>query len=97
MGQGRRWIEAAGGVVEDEGNGAGFEVSPLISYVGLLFVIIFCTFLAFRFLTNKIGWRGSRTFQGQGRQGARSIGDGKVDKHAQFYVFHTISKSPCGS
>jgi UDP-N-acetylglucosamine/UDP-N-acetylgalactosamine diphosphorylase len=34
MTQGRRWIEAAGGVVEDEGDNAGFEVSPLISYGG---------------------------------------------------------------
>jgi UDP-N-acetylglucosamine/UDP-N-acetylgalactosamine diphosphorylase len=34
MTQGRRWIEAAGGIVEDEGDGAGFEVSPLISYGG---------------------------------------------------------------
>lgn len=33
MGQGRRWIESVGGVVEDEGDEAGVEVSPLISYV----------------------------------------------------------------
>lgn len=33
MGQGRRWIEATGAVVEDEGDDAGVEVSPLISYV----------------------------------------------------------------
>jgi UDP-N-acetylglucosamine/UDP-N-acetylgalactosamine diphosphorylase len=32
MDQGRRWIEAAGGVVEDEGDNAGVEVSPLKSY-----------------------------------------------------------------
>jgi len=34
MGQGRRWVSAAGGIVEDEGDGAGVEVSPLISYAG---------------------------------------------------------------
>jgi UDP-N-acetylglucosamine/UDP-N-acetylgalactosamine diphosphorylase len=34
MNQGRRWISAAGAVVEDEGDGAGVEVSPLISYGG---------------------------------------------------------------
>jgi len=34
MGQGRRWLEEAGAVVEDEGDGVGFEVSPLISYGG---------------------------------------------------------------
>jgi UDP-N-acetylglucosamine/UDP-N-acetylgalactosamine diphosphorylase len=33
MAQGRKWISAAGGVGEDEGDGAGVEVSPLISYV----------------------------------------------------------------
>jgi hypothetical protein len=36
MNQGRRWIEAVGGIVEDEGDGAGVEVSPLISYVSAL-------------------------------------------------------------
>jgi UDP-N-acetylglucosamine/UDP-N-acetylgalactosamine diphosphorylase len=35
MTQGRKWIAAAGVVVEDEGDGAGVEVSPLISYVSL--------------------------------------------------------------
>jgi UDP-N-acetylglucosamine/UDP-N-acetylgalactosamine diphosphorylase len=34
MNQGRKWISAAGGIVEDEGDGAGVEVSPLISYGG---------------------------------------------------------------
>lgn len=34
MGQGRRWISAAGGIIEDEGDSAGVEVSPLISYGG---------------------------------------------------------------
>ncbi|KIW02251.1 uncharacterized protein PV09_06403 [Verruconis gallopava] len=34
MAQGRRWVTAAGAVVEDEGDGAGVEVSPLISYGG---------------------------------------------------------------
>jgi len=33
-GQGRRWLEAVGAVVEDEGDKAGVEVSPLISYGG---------------------------------------------------------------
>jgi UDP-N-acetylglucosamine/UDP-N-acetylgalactosamine diphosphorylase len=37
MNQGRRWIEAAGGVVEDEGDNAGVEISPLISYVSCLY------------------------------------------------------------
>ncbi|KAF2401845.1 UTP-glucose-1-phosphate uridylyltransferase [Trichodelitschia bisporula] len=34
MDQGRKWIEAAGCVVEDDGNKTGVEVSPLISYGG---------------------------------------------------------------
>jgi len=34
MSQGRRWVSDAGAVVEDEGDGAGVEVSPLISYAG---------------------------------------------------------------
>jgi len=34
MNQGRRWVSAVGVVVEDEGEGAGVEVSPLISYGG---------------------------------------------------------------
>jgi len=34
MNQGRQWVSAAGAVVEDEGDGAGVEVSPLISYGG---------------------------------------------------------------
>ena len=34
MSQGRRWISDAGAVVEDEGDDAGVEVSPLISYAG---------------------------------------------------------------
>ncbi|KAF2429407.1 nucleotide-diphospho-sugar transferase [Tothia fuscella] len=34
MDQGRRWIEAAGGVVEDEGDKSGVEVSPKFSYGG---------------------------------------------------------------
>jgi UDP-N-acetylglucosamine/UDP-N-acetylgalactosamine diphosphorylase len=37
--QGRKWIEAAGGVIEDEGGDdpeAGVEISPLISYVSFL-------------------------------------------------------------
>jgi UDP-N-acetylglucosamine/UDP-N-acetylgalactosamine diphosphorylase len=34
MNQGRRWLSAAGAVVEDEGDDAGVEVSPLISYGG---------------------------------------------------------------
>jgi UDP-N-acetylglucosamine/UDP-N-acetylgalactosamine diphosphorylase len=33
MTQGRRWVEAAGAVVTDEGDAAGVEVSPLMSYV----------------------------------------------------------------
>jgi hypothetical protein len=33
MAQGRRWAEAAGAVVADEGDAAGVEVSPLMSYV----------------------------------------------------------------
>jgi UDP-N-acetylglucosamine/UDP-N-acetylgalactosamine diphosphorylase len=33
MAQGRRWAEAAGAVVTDEGDAAGVEVSPLMSYV----------------------------------------------------------------
>jgi UDP-N-acetylglucosamine/UDP-N-acetylgalactosamine diphosphorylase len=33
MGQGRRWVTESGAVVEDEGDEAGVEVSPLISYV----------------------------------------------------------------
>jgi UDP-N-acetylglucosamine/UDP-N-acetylgalactosamine diphosphorylase len=35
MNQGRRWYEAAGGIVEDEGDGAGVEVSPKYSYVSV--------------------------------------------------------------
>lgn len=34
MNQGRRWVTAVGAVVEDEGDDAGVEVSPLISYGG---------------------------------------------------------------
>jgi UDP-N-acetylglucosamine/UDP-N-acetylgalactosamine diphosphorylase len=37
MAQGKRWVEAAGAVVTSEGADAGIEVSPLISYVSLLF------------------------------------------------------------
>ena len=34
MNQGKRWVQAVGGTIEDEGGeGAGVEVSPLISYV----------------------------------------------------------------
>jgi UDP-N-acetylglucosamine/UDP-N-acetylgalactosamine diphosphorylase len=33
MAQGRRWAEAAGAVVTDEGDAAGVEISPLMSYV----------------------------------------------------------------
>ena len=33
MAQGRRWAEAAGAVIEDEGDAAGVEISPLMSYV----------------------------------------------------------------
>jgi UDP-N-acetylglucosamine/UDP-N-acetylgalactosamine diphosphorylase len=36
MARGRRWVEAVGGVVEDEGDDAGVEVSPLVSYVRVL-------------------------------------------------------------
>jgi UDP-N-acetylglucosamine/UDP-N-acetylgalactosamine diphosphorylase len=36
MNQGRRWIQAAGGVVEDEGDDQGVEVSPRFSYVSVL-------------------------------------------------------------
>jgi hypothetical protein len=36
MSRGRRWVEAAGGIVEDEGDEAGVEVSPLISYVRII-------------------------------------------------------------
>jgi hypothetical protein len=39
MGQGRRWIEAVGGVVEDEGVDTGVEVSPLISYVSIIIIL----------------------------------------------------------
>jgi len=34
MAQGRRWAEAAGAVITDEGDAAGVEVSPLMSYGG---------------------------------------------------------------
>jgi UDP-N-acetylglucosamine/UDP-N-acetylgalactosamine diphosphorylase len=34
MSQGRRWLDEAGATVEDEGDGAGLEISPLISYGG---------------------------------------------------------------
>ncbi|KAF2664119.1 nucleotide-diphospho-sugar transferase [Microthyrium microscopicum] len=34
LGQGRRWLEAAGAIVEDDGGNPGFEVSPLFSYGG---------------------------------------------------------------
>jgi UDP-N-acetylglucosamine/UDP-N-acetylgalactosamine diphosphorylase len=40
--QGRRWVEAAGGVVEDEGDKAGVEVSPLISYVSSPSLTMIC-------------------------------------------------------
>lgn len=33
MAQGQRWVEAAGGIVVTEGDAKGVEVSPLISYV----------------------------------------------------------------
>jgi UDP-N-acetylglucosamine/UDP-N-acetylgalactosamine diphosphorylase len=33
MKQGKKWLQAAGVVVTDEGDGAGVEVSPMISYV----------------------------------------------------------------
>lgn len=35
MGQGRRWVEAAGGTVTSEGEEVGVEVSPKISYVSI--------------------------------------------------------------
>jgi UDP-N-acetylglucosamine/UDP-N-acetylgalactosamine diphosphorylase len=33
MDQGKRWAQAAGAIVVNEGNADGIEVSPLISYV----------------------------------------------------------------
>jgi UDP-N-acetylglucosamine/UDP-N-acetylgalactosamine diphosphorylase len=56
MTQGKKWITAAGAVVEDEGDGAGVEVSPLISYVSL-FLTPCCTSLS---LTICVGWRRPR-------------------------------------
>lgn len=39
MNQGQRWIEKAGGVVVTEDEGTGVEVSPLISYVSVYYMI----------------------------------------------------------
>ena len=39
MQQGQRWIEAAGGIVVNEGDASGVEVSPLISYVSGIFLL----------------------------------------------------------
>lgn len=40
MSQGRQWVQAAGGVVEDEGDGSGVEVSPKFSYVCWISIIL---------------------------------------------------------
>ena len=42
MAQGQRWVEAAGGIVITEGEAKGVEVSPLISYVCSLLLLLGC-------------------------------------------------------
>ena len=60
MDQGKRWIEKAGGVVITEGGETlGVEVSPLISYVSLLFFSSLP--FPFLFLANKSSTRAAKS------------------------------------
>jgi UDP-N-acetylglucosamine/UDP-N-acetylgalactosamine diphosphorylase len=49
--QGRKWVEAVGGIVTSEGDDVGVEISPLISYVSGL-----CVSLASTFTDAITGW-----------------------------------------
>jgi hypothetical protein len=77
MTQGRRWLQAAGTVVEDEGDGAGVEISPLISYVGPLAQGLHRLSDANFVL---IGRRGTRILERKEHQGSCGRGKGRLEK-----------------